>query len=265
MEYCAKGSLKSLLRGVSGNSFRTSNLSKFACDVSTGIAYLHSPDVSIIHGDIKADNVLVRQDDTICIADFGLSEARNRSKSMSVTSLSGAFTVQWTAPELMKGKVKTRETDVFALGMTIWEIFERKSPFEGVDDLVVVNQILNNVRPEISSKTPREFKHIIEKAWSDNVKSRPMASQIAVVLSQFQSGAFGSFKSSKYSSTKMKSILANNTEKEGNSEANNEEESKEDRQKLSSSKSFWRSMTSKSMKSSSDRNEDESKKDSRKI
>ena len=63
----------------------------------------------------------------------------------------------------------------------------------------------------------------------------------------------------------MKSIIAKNADKKGNSNINNEEESKGDTQKLSSSKSFWRSMTPKSMKSASDGNEDESKKDSEKI
>ena len=127
---------------------------------------------------------------------------------MSAASISSACTVQWTAPELMKGKAKTKETDIFALGMTTWEIFERRNPFEGVPDLVVVNQILSNVRPEISSKTPREFRQIIEKSWAEYPKDRPSASQIAVVLSQFQSGAFGSFKSLKYRSTTIKSIPA---------------------------------------------------------
>ena len=63
----------------------------------------------------------------------------------------------------------------------------------------------------------------------------------------------------------MKNILAKNAEKEGDCDANNEEESKEEKRRLSSSKSFWRSMTPKSMKSASDGNEDESKKDSEKI
>ena len=213
MEYCAKGSLRSLLRNdyvdhVSGNKLKTSDLIKFATDVATGVSYLHSPEVSIVHGDLKADNVMVREDNSICVADFGLSEVKDRSKSMSATSISSACTVQWTAPELMKGKAKTKETDIFALGMTTWEIFERRNPFEGVPDLVVVNQILSNVRPEISSKTPREFRQIIEKSWAEYPKDRPSASQIAVVLSQFQSGAFGSFKSLKYRSTTIKSIPA---------------------------------------------------------
>jgi len=44
---------------------------------------------------------MVREDNSICVADFGLSEAKNRSKSMSATSISSAFTVQWTAPEII--------------------------------------------------------------------------------------------------------------------------------------------------------------------
>jgi len=169
---------------------------------------LHSPEVSIVHGDLKADNIMVRKDNSICVADFGLSEAKDRSKSMTVTTISSAFTMQWAAPELMNGKAKTRETDIFALGMTIWEIFECRNPFEGISDAAVVKQITSNVRPEISNKTPIEFREIIEKSWDGNPKVRPRASQIAVVLSQFQSGAFGSFKSLKYRSTTIKSIPA---------------------------------------------------------
>ena len=73
-------------------------------------------------------------------------------------------------------------SDVFALAVTLWEIFERNTPFGGMADMIVINQILANVRPKIE-KTPSEFRALIQRAWMDNAKARPNAGQIAYVLS----------------------------------------------------------------------------------
>ena len=71
---------------------------------------------------------------------------------------------------------------MFALAVTLWEIFERKTPFRGMADMIVINQILGGIRPAFEN-TPSEFRAVIGKAWSDNAKSRPSAAQIACVLS----------------------------------------------------------------------------------
>jgi serine/threonine protein kinase len=128
MEYCTQGSLKSLLDDEE-RDFSLSELTKFALATASGLAYLHSADVSIIHGDLKADNVLVRENNSICLCDFGLSEAKNRSKTITGGLSPRGFTVQWTAPEILKNQPKTKATDVYSLAMTIWEIFERKNPY----------------------------------------------------------------------------------------------------------------------------------------
>jgi len=66
--------------------------------------------------------------------------------------------------------------------VTLWEIFERKTPFAGMADMIVINQILANVRPKIE-KTPAEFRALIQQAWIDDAKSRPNAAQMAYALS----------------------------------------------------------------------------------
>ena len=128
MEYCTQGSLKSLLDDEE-RYFSVSELTKFALATASGLAYLHSADVSIVHGDLKADNALVRENNSICLCDFGLSEAKNRSKTITGGLSPRGFTVQWTAPEILKNQPKTKATDVYSLAMTIWEIFERKNPY----------------------------------------------------------------------------------------------------------------------------------------
>ena len=85
-------------------------------------------------------------------------------------STQGGLTVQWSSPELLKGKRKDRASDVFALAVTLWEIFERDTPFAGMADMIVINQILANVRPEIE-KTPAEFRSLVQRAWTEEAKS----------------------------------------------------------------------------------------------
>jgi len=102
-----------------------------------------------------------------------MSEAKDRSKTMTQTvgaSTQGGLTVQWSSPELLKGKRKDRASDVFALAVTLWEIFERDTPFAGMADMIVINQILANVRPEIE-KTPAEFRSLVQRAWTEEAKS----------------------------------------------------------------------------------------------
>ena len=167
--------------------FQKSPCNRFASETATGVAYLHATDVCIIHGDLKADNVLVREDGSICLCDFGMSEAKDRSKSMTSVVTSSAtgkvgLTVQWSSPELLKGKKKDSASDVFALAVTLWEIFERDTPFSGMVDAIVINQIFTGVRPAFEN-TPLEFRTLIKRAWSDDTKMRPKAAQMACVLS----------------------------------------------------------------------------------
>ena len=184
MEYCTQGSLKSLLDDEE-KDFTLSELTKFALATASGLAYLHSGDVSIVHGDLKADNVLVRENNSICLCDFGLSEAKNRSKTITGGLSPRGFTVQWTAPEILKNQPKTKATDVYSLAMTIWEIFERKNPYGDMLDMIVINQILSNVRPEIGERVPLEFRRLVQKSWDKHAKARPSAEQVAFTLLKY--------------------------------------------------------------------------------
>jgi serine/threonine protein kinase len=90
---------------------------------------------------MKAANVLLTGSRRVCIADFGLSEAKDRSKSMTRSaqgsgSSGGGMTVAWSAPELLNGEPKSFATDVFALGVTLWETFMRATPYKGMPDVV---------------------------------------------------------------------------------------------------------------------------------
>jgi len=129
---------------------------------------------------------------SVRICDFGMSEAKNRSKTMTVAASScgkggTALTVSWSAPELFKDRPKSFATDIYALGMTLWEIYERRVPFETCPKLLyVVNQVLSGHRPEIgSTEMPQEIRKLIQLCWSDeDPRERPAADKVAFILTR---------------------------------------------------------------------------------
>ena len=78
---------------------------------------------------------------------------------------------------------KSFSTDVYALGVTLWEVYERRVPFGNMPEAAVVSQILSGKRPKFSaSDIPANVKRIIEVCWSASPNERPMADKIAYIL-----------------------------------------------------------------------------------
>ncbi|KAI6094887.1 kinase-like domain-containing protein [Pisolithus sp. B1] len=98
-------------------------------DIANGLYYLHSHELGpIVHGDLKGVNVLVSSDRRALLSDFGLSTLNISTLSMTVDASRGG-TPHWMAPELLDECPVSVESDVWAFGMTILELFTREPPF----------------------------------------------------------------------------------------------------------------------------------------
>jgi serine/threonine protein kinase len=85
-------------------------------DAAEGLAYLHEND--IVHGDIKGLNALVGPYQRVVLCDFGLSKL----ESTVNTSTGGLGSPYWQSPELMLGGPRTKEADVYAFGIMVYEV-----------------------------------------------------------------------------------------------------------------------------------------------
>jgi surface protein len=185
MDLCEGGALDEALKDPE-QAFDDATQTRLCAEVATGVAYLHMKEVSIVHGDMKAGNVLLTRDRSARLCDFGLSEAKNRSKTMTSAANAGAtesnaLTVAWSAPELFTAEPKSFATDVYALGLTLWEIYERATPFASMPEAAVVNQVLSGRRPKLA-KTPESTRPLVEACWSEDPKERPGADRVALML-----------------------------------------------------------------------------------
>jgi serine/threonine protein kinase len=113
MEYMDHGSLYDLLHNET-MVIEGELLLPILRDVSQGVRFLHSADPQVIHGDLKAQNILVDSRFRAKVADFGLSQKKN---------LGGTGTPFWMAPELLRGESSnTAATDVYSFGVILYEV-----------------------------------------------------------------------------------------------------------------------------------------------
>jgi LIM domain kinase 1 len=128
-EYISGGTLKELVHDTT-NSLSWEKRLNLAKDISSGMTYLHSMD--IIHRDLNSQNCLVKHDDTVVVADFGLARiissnrkitnGKKRDRRERYTVVGNPY---WMAPEMMKGKKYDEKVDIFSFGIILCEIIGR--------------------------------------------------------------------------------------------------------------------------------------------
>ena len=140
IEYAAAGSLTDLMHDI---RFDNALLRDMIGQVAAGLGYLHGLDPSIVHRDVKPDNVLVRGRDPLdlVLTDFGLASVLDNGSWRASTA---DRTIKYAAPEASAGQV-SREMDWWSLGMMVAEAAGGRHPFAGVSEQAVAIHYSNRL------------------------------------------------------------------------------------------------------------------------
>ena len=168
MEYMTLGSLYDILMNES-YPFESDVLLYMLRDIVQGMRFLHTADPPIVHGDLKAANVLITENFKAKVADFGLSQKKR---------LGSVGTPLWMAPELLNGQVSTPESDIYAFSIMLVEIFSRTDPYEGMDPHLVLEAVkdLNresDMRPSLPVGLLPEVELMVKDCWHKDPEKRP--------------------------------------------------------------------------------------------
>ena len=137
------------------------------------LGYIH--DRGVAHRDLKPENVMVADDDTIKLIDFGIA-ASAKSKRLTFAKLSQTMgTPDYISPEQVKGKRGDSRSDLYALGVMLYEMLTGKVPFTGDNPFLIMNdRLLNNPMPprEIDAAISPQLQEIVYRALERDPKNR---------------------------------------------------------------------------------------------
>jgi len=146
---------------------------KITLGIAEALAYIHSR--GVVHRDLKPENIMVGPEDRIKLIDFGIA-GQEGSRRLTFAKLSQVMgTPEYISPEQVKGKRGDGRSDVYALGIMLYEMLTAKPPFQGPNPFAIMNdRLLNNPIPprEIDPSISPQLQEIIYRAIERDPKNR---------------------------------------------------------------------------------------------
>ena len=168
MEYVDGESLREIQRK---SKQRTDEIINIVLQICAGLAKSH--ETGIIHRDLKPENILLDKDYRVKILDFGLAKLRSHENITQKSMRIG--TINYMSPEQLQGKEVDAQSDIFSLGIILYELFTGHMPFSGEYEASIIFSILNNTPPplnEYNSSLPEPLQNIIDRALAKEKSDR---------------------------------------------------------------------------------------------
>ena len=173
MEYAENGDLNKLLETNINKKvyFKENILINWLCQICSALKYIHYK--KIIHRDIKPANIFMNNLGQIKLGDFGIS------KNLKNLELASSFvgSAYYTAPEMIYEEKYSYEIDIWALGVTFYELMNLKKPFRAEYPAIYI-EIKNKEVDEINNIYSKPFRNLIYQMLKKNPKERPKADDI---------------------------------------------------------------------------------------
>ena len=169
MEYVEGKTLKNLIK--KRGKLTLDEVIDIMLQLTSAVACAHSS--YIIHRDIKPQNVLIKEDGTVKITDFGIAMALNSNELTQTNSVMGS--VHYLPPEQANGSGATTKSDIYSLGILMFELLTGELPFKGDSAVEIAIKQMKEQIPsvcEIDPSIPQTVENIIIKACAKNPKNR---------------------------------------------------------------------------------------------
>lgn len=169
MEYVEGKNLKQLLK--KREKLTTAEVVDIMLQITSAMGVAH--DSLIIHRDLKPQNILIKDDGEIKITDFGIAMALNATQLTQTNSAMGS--VHYFPPEQANGKGSTLKSDVYSLGIMMYELLTGVLPFRGDNAVEIALKHLKEPIPSIRTELPelpQSIENIITRATAKNPKNR---------------------------------------------------------------------------------------------
>ncbi len=169
MEFLQGRELREILND--GQRMPVEQVINVVAQVAQGLAYAHEN--GIVHRDVKPSNIMIVRDGHVKICDFGIA----RMASSAVRTQTGMVlgSPKYMSPEQVIGKKIDQRSDIFSLGVMLYEMLTGQAPFAGDSISAIMYQTVNSVPPppsSLSSDVPEMLNFIVAKALAKKVEHR---------------------------------------------------------------------------------------------
>jgi serine/threonine protein kinase len=153
----------------------------YALEIARGLVAAHQAGVA--HRDLKPENIFITRDERVKILDFGLAKCHNETLGLRNSSISTGpgtvlGTVGYMSPEQVRGLPTDHRSDIFSLGVILYEMLAGTAPFHGDSPVETLNAILQadpprlrHLVPQIPVKLERVVRHCLEKGADDRFQT----------------------------------------------------------------------------------------------
>jgi serine/threonine protein kinase len=186
MEYVAGGSLRELLQT---GPLPPDQARDIVAQVAAGMSAAHGG--GIVHGDLKPENILISRDGAAKVTDFGLARRHTADPGAAATltwdriasgGLSG--TPAYMAPELLEGERPSPASDVFALGLVLYEALMGRKAVTGTSILEVIQRIRDLDPQRLASEVPQGFGDPVGRMLQRAPQERPTMPAVVDMLAR---------------------------------------------------------------------------------
>jgi serine/threonine-protein kinase len=155
----------------SGTKLDVRECVRVGVEVLKALEYAHGQNV--IHRDIKPSNVLVRPDGAVKVTDFGIAKIIGQSRLTSTGQTMG--TVRYMSPEQVRGKALDARSDLYSLGITLYEALAGKTPFDGENQFDIMQQQITKAPPPFRShgvEVPASLERVLKSSLEKDPQKR---------------------------------------------------------------------------------------------
>jgi len=189
MEYVAGQSLDKL---ISPKGLPLAEAIDYSAQIASALAAAHA--AGIVHRDVKPANAILTSDSKVKVLDFGLAKLMEQRSSADETKITEAAlteigavigTMAYMSPEQASARQTDHRTDIFSLGVVLYEMLAGHTPFRGKSHVETVHAIINDAAPPLTQ--PPELEEILAKALAKDPKERYQhAGDLALDLRRFK-------------------------------------------------------------------------------